>query len=288
MIGAKRPIADDELNYSHVAAHRKAKGELRAELLEPIVLAHYRHYLDRLGEAGGPSPDRRISACDLEVLTENAKYLSLVQFSSLRADVLAAASALKCPYCYQLRASQVDHYLPKSQFGEYAIYAPNLVPICGECNGKKLDRYRRPGGGRRYLHPYFDQLPSGPTRYLAATLKVGASVTISYEVAHPSGMSDELWAILDNQFRDLDLGRRYMEEASEMMMNMLNSFYAHFTRGGSEELNRQLLIECKSKTLRYGVNHWWPTALSSLAGSTDFCIGGFRSLGPDPDPLDLW
>ncbi|CDZ90276.1 HNH endonuclease signature motif containing protein [Rhodococcus ruber] len=220
MIGATPPCADDNANYAHVAAHRKRKGETRPEILGPAVLALYKDYMSCLVAAGGPEPNGAFTESDQQILKGNADYLTLANFASLRGAILSAGPAKKCPYCYQLAASQVDHYLPKAHFGEYAIYAPNLVPICGRCNGKKLNRYKRPEGGRRYLHPYFDRLPTGSTPFVTATLSVGASITIAFNIVKVPGISDEIWNILRSQFADLDLGTRYMEEAIETMMSM--------------------------------------------------------------------
>lgn len=283
MINAVRPQADDEENYRVVARHRKNKGEARPEQLESVVFSLYGEYQNRLSAVGGPFSNTTLSDSDHEVLRENSNHLTLVHFGALRGSILAACRTRKCPYCYQLNASQVDHYLPKAHFGEYSIHAPNLVPICGKCNGKKLNRYTRVGGGRRYLHPYFDFIPTSINQILVAELSVDSAITIEFDIARPNGLSDEIWQMLCTQFADLDLRTRYMEEATEMMMSMLGSYYAHHARGGATELAIQLRIEQNSKTSMYGRNHWWPVTLSTLAASPDFCDLGFMALGPQPD-----
>lgn len=282
MIGATRPTADDGANYAYVAALRMTEGETRLEALMPVVLDLYQSYVDRVMATGGAVP-HGFSDADHDILKSNADYLRRRYFGSLRGAILAAGPTNKCPYCYQFRASQVDHYLPKAHFGEYAIYASNLVPICGKCNGIKLNRYQRSGGGRRYLHPYFDQLPMNSTPFIAAKLSIGSSVIITFHIVRSPEMSDELWDVLSTHFTDLDLGTRYMEEATETMMTMLSSFYTHFARGGAEEVHDQLTIEKRSKENWYGPNHWWPVTLGVLAESQEFCDSGFKILGPDPE-----
>lgn len=287
MIKATQPFVDDHANYAHVIAHRKTLVEseaeaLRAEELQEAVFDLYQKYEERFANSAGPTPEPDISKADQDVLKTNSNYLRLTHFDSIKGAILTATQGNKCPYCYQLRASQIDHYLPKAHFGEYAIFVPNLVPICNECNGKKLNRYVLPGGGRRYVHPYFDQLPSNSFQYLDAEISIGSSVSIKFSVVRPTGVSDEVWCALRNQFVDLDLGRRYMEDATETMMSMLGSIYTHYERGGRGELRYQLEIEQHSKQLRYGRNHWWAVTLDTLAQSDLFCHGGFKALGPDP------
>ncbi|WNG95005.1 HNH endonuclease [Mycobacterium sp. ITM-2016-00318] len=283
MIAATQPAADDEANYDHVAELRLAEnGEIRPSQLKPVVTDLYKSYVARVMAAAGPTP-HGFSTADHDVLKANADYLKRVRFGPLRSAIRAAGPTRKCPYCYQASAKQIDHYLPKAHFGEYAIYAPNLVPICGECNGRKLNRFQRDGGGRRYLHPYFDRLPIDSPPYIVATLSVGTSVTIAFQVVKTPGISDELWQILTTQFSDLDLAARYMLDATDTMMNMLGSFYLLFELDGAQAIRDQLVMDKRSKETWYGPNHWWPVTLGALGESAEFCEGGFRSLGPDPE-----
>ncbi|WP_370185128.1 HNH endonuclease [Rhodococcus wratislaviensis] len=278
MIRAIQPVADDIANYRHVANERKREGRLRPDALAPKVLELYETYLVRVMDKDGPVADPSISDFDQDELEATAYFLKLAHFKILRTAILNAVYRSKCPYCYQFKATEIDHYLPKSKFGEYAVYAPNLVPICRTCNGKKLSRYMRLGGGRRFLHPYFDTLPTSPARYLTATLSVSSSVTITFELVQPPSMSDEIWEVLRNQFADLELGIRYVEEAVETMTSMLGSLHSHFDRGGAAEVTKQLQIERQSKEDMYGANHWWPVTLETLAKSQAFCNGGFKAL----------
>lgn len=282
MIRATRPqVIDDETAYADVAALRLERGETRPTGLMPAVFDLYQSYVARTMAPGGPFL-HGFSEDDHGVLKANADYLSRAYFGPLRAATLAAERTERCPYCYQSPASEVDHYLPVAHFGEYSIYAPNLVPICGRCNGMKSDRYRRDGGGRRYVHPYFDPLPTDSIPYIGATLSIGTSVTIAFRVVRQPGMSDELWAILTTHFKDLRLAARYMLDATDTMMNMLTSFYSRFEHGGAEAVHDLIVSDKRSKQNWYGPNHWWPVTLGVLAESQEFCEGGFRALGRDP------
>lgn len=280
MIGAGETITDDKKNYAYVAAEEKKGGKLRPDALASRVVVLYEKYLDRVMDVDGPAIDSLISEADQKELEKTAYYLKLAYFKNVRAAILKSASCKKCPYCYQLKATEVDHYLPKSKFGEYAVYAPNLVPICRICNGKKLNKYVRPGGGRRFLHPYFDRLPAQPARYLTAEVSVGDSVLINFDVVRPVGMPEEIWIIHLNQFTELDLATRYTEDAIEYINGMLLSLRNNLSTGGGAHVAKQLRIEQASRERLYGLNHWWPVMLDALAASKVFCDGGFNVLDP--------
>ena len=56
--------------------------------------------------------------------------------------------------------STLDHYLPKEQNPQFAIFSENLVPACSRCNTLKRDKIVDEGiGVRLFLHPYFDNIP---------------------------------------------------------------------------------------------------------------------------------
>lgn len=281
MIYAKRPRADDLANYSYVAELRESVGENRPALLASNVEISYGSYCAKLIDSDtAPAPD--FGAPDQLPLSQNAEYLSRARFRQMRSQILKSTDQKKCPYCYLNRASEIDHYLPKSMFGEYAIYSLNLVPICRICNGKKLNKYTRPDGGRKYLHPYFDRVPPATVRFLEATISVDPSVSISFHIVKPPDVNEEMWEILRAHFQDLELDVRYMEESVESMLSMLGSIYIHHATGGKDDVVKYLRIEQASKESLYGYNHWWPAMLNALANADSFCDGGFMKLGPAP------
>ncbi|EOX3824856.1 hypothetical protein [Enterobacter roggenkampii] len=63
---------------------------------------------------------------------------------------------IKCPYCGQGVCSTLDHYFDKDTFCELSLNVWNLVPSCGDCNFKKLNK-RINSSTERFLHPFFDE-----------------------------------------------------------------------------------------------------------------------------------
>jgi 5-methylcytosine-specific restriction endonuclease McrA len=282
VIPAKKPVTDDPANYSHIASIRNTKGEQRPVQLGPQVLATYPQYNSRLNDPTGPIP-HGWDTPDHEVLKENYDYLARARFSELRGEVLRAAGGL-CPYCHQLSANEIDHFLPRARFGEYAILSDNLVPICSDCNKKKSRRYLAQGRpGRRYVHPYFDHLPS--RQFLHAEVVATTTVSLMFSIVPSGEMAQETAARLQTQFVDLGLADRYRVEAAGEMSSRLGSLYVYFRHGGHAEVSKYLQIDHQSAAHSFGANHWRPVALGALASSAWFCDGGFTALGPDPE---LW
>jgi len=61
-----------------------------------------------------------------------------------------------CPACGEIgRPKTLDHYLPKGSFPEFALFPPNLFPMCGDCQIKKGSRVLNAESRRLYIHPYF-------------------------------------------------------------------------------------------------------------------------------------
>lgn len=67
----------------------------------------------------------------------------------------------ECPYCGIIKGAdlEIDHYLSKKIFTEYAITPQNLVPCCSQCNKSKLDK-NASCQEEQILHPYFDDFAS--------------------------------------------------------------------------------------------------------------------------------
>lgn len=60
-----------------------------------------------------------------------------------------------CPLCGSYKTGTLDHFLPQSNYGDWAIYSNNLVPAC-DCNSKRRNDVKGVNQHQRILHPYFD------------------------------------------------------------------------------------------------------------------------------------
>lgn len=61
-----------------------------------------------------------------------------------------------CPVCGSPVIGDLDHYLARGVYPEFAIMRANLVPACKHCNSGVKGTTVHGGNPRRFIHPYFD------------------------------------------------------------------------------------------------------------------------------------
>ena len=69
---------------------------------------------------------------------------------------------IMCPICGIRISDQLDHYIPREKMPEFSLFAPNIIPICNKCNGKKLAKWLSPYGQRLIFNAFYDELPDKP------------------------------------------------------------------------------------------------------------------------------
>jgi len=64
-----------------------------------------------------------------------------------------------CAMCGSDATMDLDHFIPRGAFQEFAVFSKNLVPTCPYCNrGVKKTTVMGPGPQDRFLHPYYHTL----------------------------------------------------------------------------------------------------------------------------------
>jgi hypothetical protein len=106
-------------------------------------------------------------------------YISIIRNSN---------SGKCCSMCGSLSSTQVDHYLPRAHFIEFAAFKPNLFPICG-CNQRKKDKTIGSNPGERFLHPTYDRKIA--ERGIFVRIRDhGGTPTYTVRFAKPKGVRD--------------------------------------------------------------------------------------------------
>ncbi|WP_323959512.1 hypothetical protein GC088_13420 [Arthrobacter sp. JZ12] len=182
-----------------------------------------------------------------------------------------------CCLCGLRPTSELDHYLPKQLFPEFAALTVNLVPVCGVCNKRKDQLYKTDLGDPAFIHAYLDQLP-GSEPFLRATLEVGDGIIPSFEIVQASGLPDKTFRVLVSHFAHFQLGTVYSEEAVELLYEKSVAIADFYSEGGPTGVEKYLRLEALSTARHFGLNHWKPATLTAAAESADFCGGGFRLL----------
>lgn len=195
----------------------------------------------------------------------------------LRGALLGRRLVFRCPFCGIGESSTLDHYLPKEQYPEFAIFPENLIPCCAVCNTRKRDRVLIDGTDvRMFLHPCFDSIPN--QEFLAARTRIeDDALIISFRVRRPAGMALRTFRHLQSHFEALNLADRYRR----MSLDHLGEYYPSLRRayGNDENAVRvadELIEAAGDAEAVAGINFWRARLYRTLATNDAFCDGGFE------------
>lgn len=137
----------------------------------------------------------------------------------------------RCPYCMLNEPNTWDHYLPKSDYPELAVYFGNLIFVCWGCNHRKGDHYRP--DRLEYCHPSFTVDPSDPilhcqVRITDGVIEIGFYCGSTYD-------KDERPRIAERHVENLDLYRRYKLECASVFSAFIGALARDCPIGVTEE-----------------------------------------------------
>lgn len=183
-----------------------------------------------------------------------------------------------CPICGIDPSTQLDHFLPKSDYGVFAIYIRNLVPLCKTCNEKK-----RSNAGLvpddQYVHAYFEDIPDA--QFIGSSVElVDDALVTKFGVLDDAPITDELNARLNNQFTTLNLSDRYTPEINVYVGGQTLSMHDIYDAGGAELVASYFARLSRYEANRYHLNDWRAILFNSLSQHQEFCDGGFARAFP--------
>lgn len=189
-------------------------------------------------------------------------------------DRIKASSKFKrCPLCAERDVKTLDHYLPRSDYPELAVFPANLVPSCSDCNKSKL-AHAATAHAEQTFHPYFDNW--GSRRILHATVDVDQSVSVAFAIVGVPGFPAEKVQRAQHHFDLLQLGQLYSSHTAVELVESKDTFRRNFA-GGVEVLRDELRLIARSRQ-RDNLNSWRAALYWGLAESDDFCNGGFECI----------
>lgn len=270
------PGIDEEALYTRLQERRQSNAsKLLLNAKQQVFAAYSKYKAEEL-----PILETVIDDQDTaEHLRSNYKVLRSGALGAEGAEILARSRI--CCLCGLRNTAELDHYLPKQIFPEFAAHTVNLVPACGVCNKRKGEAYKTSAGTLAFIHAYLDELPATEP-FLVATLGFDRAVLPSYRIIRTLGMTNDMFCILTSQFNHFELDKFYSEEAIELLIEKYFAIEEYFTDGGSTAVKKYLHREAQSLTGRWGQNHWKPVILAAAAESEEFCGGKFKLLAPHP------
>ena len=199
--------------------------------------------------------------------------------AKLRVKLLKPVLLFKCPFCGIGESSTLDHYLPKQQKPQFAVFSKNLVPCCSVCNTRKSDLViDKATDVRMFLHPYFDDVPIARFIKLTVTLTPTA-IGFRYRMMQPAGMQQLVFSRLKFHFTRLRLADRYCRASVSHLREMRGSLERNYgPTKDSKRVAAELMHFATDFEEDHGPNYWQAILYRTLAGNHAFCDGKFRVL----------
>lgn len=275
MIHVEAPERNHRADFRALSRHRSEAAAESLELISRRVFSAYDRYAGRSADASKIRPlhvPRRIRT----LLKSN--YTLLRNGGSTYADLLQITGG-RCPMCGFGEASTLEHYLPRSGYPEFSVFALNLIPACARCNLLK-------GGAigttpaTQYLHAFFHQLPRFALLVCSVDIQAGA-MAVRYRLKASRPIARALLARAIYHFEELELGDRFRRESLTELGDRRSTFAEYAgPQNRYVELRRYLRREARGYRQVLGPNHWKTCLYSALARNRGFWSGGFRNIPP--------
>jgi hypothetical protein len=238
--------------------------------IRPQLLAAYAAYEAARPDTLHQLPPINLSLADRETLDLVFKR----RYGRFRAlwhgltDHFESTGESTCPYCNFGEQWEHDHYLPKSAFPEFSLYPNNLVPICKQCNGKKLARYQQ--NGIRLFQHLFSEL-NGVVGFLCVAIAYEPRLRVEYSLTRPASLTPAQFTVLEQHFDKLDLADRYARQASTVLAKLVRQFRKPENLAlGPGHLRQRLNQMAVDRTAASPPHHWEAVLMQALAASDDF------------------
>lgn len=188
---------------------------------------------------------------------------------------LREASRLgRCPLCLVREASELDHYLPKRKFPELAIVPSNLVPICDECNGTKLE-HAGETPGEQILHGYYDDFATRP--WLTCIVDESPGAPLHFSVEPDTNWTAHQAARVQFHFEKFGLDTLYADQAAVELTGIRGYLEGLLHTGGPSEVSAYLEEMAQSLSAEPALV-WKQVAYRGWSESEWFCAGGVTAV----------
>lgn len=202
-----------------------------------------------------------------------ACYGNNVEFKIARKKIfenLSITNKTKCPYCMLNRPNTLDHYFDKNDYPEFAVFVPNLIPCCSECNYSKGVSMFDIHNKRKYIHFYYDEIPEKQFLFFRFTFSDGKSIP-TVNISLKINEQDESSNLIRRHFLSLALLEKYRNAALDRLAPIIEEIYMYKQSNMSDEsIINSLRIRHHSLQSNYGINYWETCIYEGILSSQEF------------------
>lgn len=239
----------------------------RLQALRPSLNARYAEYsgtthaFEALTASGlvGVAADDCVSCYDLD-----RKPVAELKQAILNARPHNRRSL--CQWCLIDTWSDLDHYVPKESFPEFAVMARNLAPCCSKCNKAKNDYWPPAGLVPEVLSLYYSSLLDRPHLTATVTHVPDQASAIAFAIRHDVGLTPVETGMLQAHYARLKLMPRLRDAGLHALSVFRESLRAHgIARGEAIQFLRD---QAAGLSAVNGPNHYEALTALALANST--------------------
>jgi hypothetical protein len=205
-----------------------------------------------------------------ELVKIYSQYLVNTNKSARRIyDALLNAAQESCPFCGGIGTPRnLDHFLPKTYFPQFAIFPKNLVPSCRDCNMDGKGQTYAKSADAQLIQPYVDHDRFFFTQWIFANYHPSENEEpgyIEYYVDPPTEWDTHDKAKVKKHFLDFNLAKRYGTKAGQQLNTVLRQMRSFRDHGLDSEIKSTLLMPGIEQALF--VNHWQRGMYQALMAS---------------------
>ena len=252
--------------WDNIVSHKRVEVRKLLSSYRQTVMHRYTYFMNNLNSLENIVPLNKAiwgnAKDELEGLYSNNVYLNEAKKKILVVN--------KCPYCRINHPNTLDHYFDKSDYPEFSVFTPNLIPCCSECNGKKGVIVFDANNNRQFIHFYYDQLPDYQFLFVRFTLTPCEKIpTVNVYLNIPS--TETLKSQIEFHFSRLELLSKYKDQIQEKISTIIGLIRKADKEGFTVSQMRNILCcQYDSMVEEYGYNYWEACMYEGVLSSEGF------------------
>lgn len=259
------PDVDNLDLWKRIVSNKNLDPRRRLFAIENKIQNRYQTYTTNKGSLSTikPSTDTAIMGNKTDLIS---CYGDNVNFVPIKKQLLSLSH--KCPYCCINRPNTLDQYFDKSEYPEFSVFVPNLMPCCSECNGTKNTYVFGSNGERIFLHYYFDKIPD--YQFVFMRFSVGSDGIPIVKAYLEFEEQTELTDVIDRHFSKLSLLNKYQECVKDRLPVLLSQINGHKNNLPTNSIKEILTVQYKSFLEANGANYWETCLYEGILNSPSF------------------
>jgi hypothetical protein len=175
----------------------------------------------------------------------------------------------ECQYCCASPPRTYDHYLPRSEYPEFAVHLRNLIPCCADCNRDRGAGWKNIDGERVCVHLYDDPIEED-MEILFAEIDVSDLPSATFTLEMGRARIRPFYQLLERHITRLKLLAKYALCAPARLSEHHQTIHRHGKRLGRSAIIEDFKEQFEQERELYGLHHWRVALLRAVLQTPKF------------------